>query len=297
MIAIVGPTGSGKTDLAVWLARRTGGIIVSADSRQIYRGLDIGTGKPTQVQRKRVRHFGIDLVSPRQRYSVKRFQKLTYRLVALHQRRHPSEPVYLVGGTMLYIDAVLKGLDFAVVPADPVLRHKLQRAAPAHLLALLARLDPTTATQIDRHNPRRLVRALEVVIQTGESFYQRRAAHPPAWHVLKLGTRLPVATLQRRQRARTLRMLRRGWVREAERARERFGAAAPGLSSLGYQEVLQYADGRLTRAAIIEHIASATWQYTRRQLSWWRRDPAITWLSPTNTKKALQLVERFLHEP
>jgi tRNA dimethylallyltransferase len=289
VIAIVGPGASGKTALAVHLAKKFNGVVLNADVFQMYRGMPIGTATPTRSERKGVPHYLFSFLSPRRRYSAGQFQKEAYRLIPSFNR-----PVFIVGGNGLYIDAVLKGYDFGRQAAQPKLRRTLERHSISALLKKLHRLDPLTFTTIDRKNKRRLVRALEYVISTGQSFYGRRAQVPPAWHVLKIGIRLPIAKIDLLQRKRMQKMIRQGWVREATRVKKRFGSSAPALVAHGYRELLRAEAGETSRQAAIEQTAHTIHQYNKRQLNWFKKDPTIHWVSPTAKKKAARLVTKFL---
>ncbi|MFH0830601.1 MAG: tRNA (adenosine(37)-N6)-dimethylallyltransferase MiaA [Parcubacteria group bacterium] len=294
VVAIVGPTGSGKTALAVKLVQRFGGVVISADSRQLYRDMDIGTAKPTRREQRLAQHYLIDIINPNQRYSAGRFQRETYRLVRQLHQRHPNVPIFIVGGTYLYIDAVLKGLNFAHTKANFRLRAKLERLTLTKLWQRLRRLDPYTAAQIDSHNRRRLVRALEVVLQTGRSFYEQRTSRAPDWDVLILGVRVPQAKLDASNRQRIDKMFRQGWGREVKRLIKKYPRNASGFLAHGYREVIDYLAGQHTLAETKERIAINTRHHTKRQMAWFKKDSRTHWLPPTNIKKASQLVAKFL---
>lgn len=292
----MGPTGSGKTALAIKLVQRFGGVIISADSRQIYRGMDIGTAKATRKEQRLARHYLIDVVNPSQRYSAGRFQRETYQLVRRLNRRNPQSPIFLVGGTYLYVDAVLKGLDFAHTKADLKLRARLRRQTLEQLQVRLRKLDPITARRIDMRNRRRVERALEVILQTGRSFYGQRSQRTPNWHILKLGVSVPQATLDRRNRTRIDRMFRAGWRREVERLARRYPRSSPGFFAHGYREVFDLIEDKRSLTETKEHIAINTRHHTKRQMTWFKKDPGIHWLKPSDSRKAVRLVDSFLSE-
>lgn len=269
-------------------------MIVAADAHTIYRGFDIGTAKPTRTEQRAVPHYMVDVVSPRQRYSAAEFQQTTYRLVARLQKTNPGRPVFLVGGTMLYVDAVLKGLDFSVAPPSPRVRAKLDRMTDAQLLQLLKKKDPTTARSIDAKNRRRLIRALEVVLTTGRPFYAARSTNPPDWNVLKVGLRTRQSELDTRNLRRIDRMFRAGWAAEVRRLARKYPPSAPAWQAHGYREVLAYTQGERSLTETKQLIAHKTRQNTRRQLRWMRKDTIIRWIKPTDTKKAAALVADVL---
>ena len=294
VVAVLGQSGAGKSALALKLARRFGGVIIAADAHTIYRGFDIGTAKPTRAEQRMVPHFMLNVVSAKERYSAADFQKKVNKLVYKLNRTHPNRPIFLVGGTLLYVDAVLKGLDFSAAPPDLQLRVKLNKLARTALLTRLCRVDPITARKIDRHNHRRLVRALEVALTTGHSFYKTRQSHPPDWDVLKLGVILPQSHLDRRNLKRIDRMFRAGWTAEVRQLAKKYPRSAPGFLAHGYREVQNFIAGQSTLAETKKIIANKTRQNTRRQLRWLKKDPEIIWLGPNQTSHAPRLVKAFL---
>jgi len=296
VIAIVGPTGSGKTAMAVALVRHFGGVVISADSRQLYRGMDIGTAKATKTEQRAAKHYLIDVINPSQRYSAGRFQRETYQLVKKLYAKKPAQPIFVVGGTYLYVDAVLKGLDFAETARSPKIRARLEKLTLKQLQRELRKRDPVTARSIDMFNRRRLVRALEVVLITGESFYKTRAATPPAWNILWLGMQVPQKTLDHNNAKRIDRMFRAGWVNEVKRLRKKYPRSAPGFLAHGYREVLDYIEGSATFAQTKQKIAINTRHHTKRQMSWFKKNQAITWLRPTASRRAMRFVSRFVSQ-
>jgi tRNA dimethylallyltransferase len=294
VVVIVGPTGSGKTALAVKLVRRFGGVVLSADSRQLYRHMDIGTAKPTTAEQRAAKHYFIDVIDPNQTYSAGRFQREAYKLVHALHTAHPDEPIFIVGGTYLYVDAVLKGWDFAKTQRNSGLRKKLSALSLKQLQQKLRELDPGTALKIDMQNPRRLIRALEVVMQTGGSFYAERAAHAPDWNTLWIGLRVPQAKLDRSNARRIDRMFRQGWTREVTRLAKKYPITAPGFYAHGYREALAFIRGEHTLQETKAQIAINTRHHTKRQMAWFKKNPDIHWQSPTNVKRAAQLLSRHL---
>lgn len=280
---LVGPTASGKTALALELCRRTGAEVVSLDSMLVYRGLDIGTAKPSAEERRRARHHLIDLVEPNERFDVQRY--LAALCAALAELERRGVPALLVGGTGLYLAAVLRGL-FAGPAVDLDLRRGLvSRAAevgPVALHAELATVDPAAAERLHPNDVRRVVRALEVHAQTGRTLtdWQREWAAEPSPREQRariVGLEVSVDELDRRIRARTSAMLDAGWRAEAERVRNGPGFGPSAIQALGYTEVLAWADGALTRAEAEAQIALRTRQFARRQRTWYRKF-AVQWL-------------------
>lgn len=292
---LVGPTASGKTALGLALAERAGAEILSLDSMLVYRGLDVGTAKPTAAERARVRHHLLDLVSPAERYDVQRY--LADARAALADVYARGRRALFVGGTGFYLAALVRGL-FEGPPVDAALRGRIEaRAAaqgPGPLHAELAAVDPDSAERIHPNDVRRVIRGIEVFEQTGRplSAWQREWGATPSPRVERarlVGLALETPELDRRIRLRTDAMLDAGWRDEARAvsAGEGFGPSA--RQALGYAEVLAWADGALTREAARERIALRTRQFARRQRTWYRKFP-IRWLDPDDPA----VVERAL---
>jgi tRNA dimethylallyltransferase len=279
VVAVVGPTATGKTALAVALAQRLGGEVVNADSMQLYRGMDIGTAKPPVEERGGVPHHLLDVWHVRQAASVAEYRRLAR--AEIDRLRAAGIPPLLVGGSGLYLRAVLDELDFP--GTDPALRSRLEEelaavGAPA-LHARLARVDPEAAAAVLPSNGRRIVRALEVVELTGGPFRARLPQPRPHYPAVVVGLDREPAELDERVAGRVQRMWARGFVAEVE------ALAADGLRegptasrALGYAQVLAQLDGELTAEEARDRTVSATRRFVRRQRSWFRRDPAVTWL-------------------
>lgn len=286
LVALVGPTAVGKTTLALALGERlrVAGLraeVVAADSRQIYRLMDIATAKPTAAERAQLPHHLIDLVWPDESYTLAEYQRDAQAAIAEIHTRH-GLPL-LVGGTGLYVRAVVDGLAIPVVAPNPTLRAALEAeaatAGAAALHARLAALDPTAAAHIDPANLRRVIRALEVCLSTGEPFSAQQGARPTPYRTLALGLALERAALYARADARIDAMLAAGLVAETSALVARgYTWTLSAMSSLGYREIGAYLRGELTLAAAIERFTLATHAYIRRQLTWFRPDARIHWL-------------------
>jgi tRNA dimethylallyltransferase len=285
LLAIVGPTATGKTALALALAERlrdtVACAVVSADSRQIYRGMDVATAKATLDERIRLPHHLLDVVDPDQSYTLAQYQAgAMAAIAAIHSCGYLP---LLVGGTGLYVRAVVDGLAIPRVAPDPALRAALEAEAaasgPAALHARLAALDPTAAARIDPANTRRLVRALEVCILSGRPFSEQQGARPTPYRTLMLGLNMDRAALYARADARIDAMLAAGLVAETEQlVAAGYAWSLPAMSSLGYREIGAYLRGELALPAAVERFKLATHAYIRRQLTWFRPDTRITWL-------------------
>lgn len=281
MIVIVGPTASGKSALAMRASEALGAEIVSADSRQVYRGLSVGTAKPTPAERARVRHHMIDVADPGERYDVARYQ--IEARAALADVRARGRIATVVGGTGLYVRALVDGLDLAALPHDPALRARLEAeaaSAPDELHARLAAVDPLAASRVDPRNVRRVVRYLEVATVAGRvSDRWRRGPRVPA---LRIGLRPPRTWLSAAIEARVRRMLADGVLDEARALMARgLEPGAPSMSAHGYVHWVAHLRGEIDLEAAIARTARDVRAYSRRQMTWFRRDPDVRWFDPT----------------
>ena len=287
MIGIVGPTASGKSALAMRVAGRLGGEIVSADSRQVYRTMDIGTAKPSIRERERVRHHLIDVADPGERYDVLRYQ--SDARAALAEIRARGRAALVVGGTGLYVRALLDGLDLASLPHDPSLRMRLEADDPATLHDRLRTVDPDAAARVDPRNRRRLVRYLEVATIVGGPVSRVRGVSIPA---LRIGLRPPrevlVATIERRVRE----MVDAGVLEETRVLVARgIDPRLPSMSAHGYVHWAAHLRGEVDLETANALTARDVRAYSRRQMTWFRRDPAIRWFDPTVTDPLEDILE------
>ncbi len=280
VIAVVGPTAAGKSDLALRLAHAVGGEIVNADSMQLYAGMDIGTAKLTVEQRQGVPHHLLDIWDVRQTASAADYQRLAREAIdAIRQR---GRVPILAGGSGLYVRAALDPLEFP--GTDPGLRERLEaelaERGPADLHARLAAIDPAAAAAILPSNGRRIVRALEVIELSGRPFAAAMPEYESVYPAVQIGLGVDRAELDRRIADRTGRMFAAGLVGEVA------GLAAAGLRegrtasrALGYAQVLRFLDGQYPLAEARAQTILATRRFARRQESWFRRDPRVTWLA------------------
>ncbi len=277
---ITGPTAVGKSAVALEVARRWEAEIVSADSMQVYRGLDIGTAKPSAAERALVRHHLVDVCGPDEVFDVKRFVELAQQAMA--EIRQRGKRVLIVGGTGLYVRALRQGL-FEGPPRDDGLRCRLEAMPASELFEELRRVDPITAESIDRHNPRRLVRALEVFYATGRPIRSMQTQ----WESGDGRERLARVFCLSRERgdlvarieARIEAQLAAGWLEEARRLREAgLASNTTAMQAAGYRELMAYWEGRLDWTQTVARIKARTRQLARRQMTWFRRERDLVWI-------------------
>ncbi len=305
IIAVVGPTASGKSALGLELARRLNGEILCVDSRTVYRGMDIGTAKPvgerpeasaasikTMFAEKPlvvegVPHWGLNLVEPDEEYSVAEFKAYAEKKIAeILKRKHL--PI-LVGGTGLWMDAVVQNLDIPEVKANPALRAELDVRTVEDLFAEYEALDPNGALEIDRHNKRRLVRAIEVCRETGRPFSELRQKGEENYDCLWLGLEVPRDELNRRIDERVDVMIAHKLVDEVRALKERFGCEIPSMSGIGYRQVCWFLDGYQSLKDAIEDVKTDTKQFAKRQMTWFKRNKNIRWVADVDAAVALAL--------
>jgi tRNA dimethylallyltransferase len=280
LLALVGPTGSGKTEAGVAIAEAFDAEIVSVDSTTIYRGMDVGSAKPTRAERARVRHHLLDVADPDESFTVARYQRLAYE--AVDDIRSRGRPVLLVGGSGLYFRAVADELSFP--PTDARTRAELEREAavvgaePLH--RRLRAFDPVAAGRIEPDNVRRTIRALEVATVTGRRFsdFASDWTAYPVGRVRAAGIEVPRDVLARRIEKRVRQQIEGGFVREVRRLRERgLGRSVTARQAIGYAEVSRHLAGECSLEEAEALIVKRTKALARRQMAWFRRDPRIRW--------------------
>jgi tRNA dimethylallyltransferase len=303
LLVIAGATATGKTGLAIDVAERLLGEgipteVISADSRQVYRGLDIGTAKATPAERRGIPHHGLDLVDPDEPFTVADFADHARAVLAAIGDR--GGLAILAGGTGLYLRAIARGLPTEDLPSDPAVRAGLEAefltVGLAPLVERLRMVAPDRAATIDTANPRRVVRALEIASVVGDRPLPEPRGYdgPAAW----IGLDVAPATLRERIAARARAQFEAGLIEEARALRERFEPNLPAFSAVGYREAWAVLDGRLTVEAAIAEDARRNQAFAKRQRTWFRAEPDITWLDATNDlpiAATLELARRLRH--
>lgn len=314
LVVIVGPTASGKTGLGIALAKQFNGEVISADSRQIYRDMNIGTAKPAgewveadlegmkgnilsifgggarRFEVEGVPHWGIDVANPDEDFNVSQFKMYAEARIKDIVKR--GKLPILVGGTGLWVDAVVDNLSLPEVPPNAKIRTELESRTTDDLFAEFKRLDPAGAEVIDRHNKRRLVRALEVTRVTGKPFSAQQVKGEPQYDVLKIGMDVEKEELDHRISTRVDEMIANGLVNEVRALLKKYPADGIAMSGIGYRQIAYFLNGKANLAAAIDDVKKDTRAYAKRQLTWFKRDPRIQWLK--QPQEAETLVAKFV---
>ena len=306
LIVICGATATGKSGLALALAMRLETVILSADSRQVYREFDIGTAKPTLLQQKLVPHYLINICDPREVMTVADFQSLAQSLIVGQEgqtirergeKYKSSSPLLLVGGTGLYIKSIARGMKIPKVAPQPELRSQFSDIPQNQLYGMLEQVDPIAAAKIHWNDSVRTVRALEVFYVTGRPISEQQGENPPNYPVLQIGLDCDLDNLTDRIAQRTEKMIEDGLVKEVENLCQKYGTDLPLLETLGYQEIKQYLAGDISLEAAKELTVLHTRQFAKRQRTWFRRVPDINWFdvqSPDLQEKAWLMIQEFI---
>jgi tRNA dimethylallyltransferase len=295
LIVLVGPTASGKTDLAIKLALKLNTEIISADSRQFYKEIPIGTAAPTNEQLEKVPHHFIGNLSIVDNYNVSQFEGDVLQLLDEKWKIH--EQMIMVGGSGLYVNAVCNGIDELPDP-DKSLRKELNLLYQKHgveaLRYKLKALDPEYYEVVDINNPKRLLRAIEVCLQTGKTYssLRRNKAKPRLFNILKIGLELDRKLLNERIHLRTDEMMKQGWLKEAESVHPNKNQNA--LNTVGYKELFAYLEGEMSMDEALTKIKTNTRRFAKRQMTWFKKDPEIKWFSPENEKQIFNYLDGML---
>lgn len=287
VLAIVGPTATGKSALALALAQWRGADIVNADALQVYRGFDIGTAKPSREERERVRHHLIDVLDPEEGFSAGAFARMARGV--LDQLERAGRGALLVGGSGLYLRALLEGLhEIPDVPAEVrrELARRLETEGLEELRAELGRLDPATEARLARGDTQRVLRALEVALATGRPLSEWLARGPvdgAQIRARKIGLTLSRTLLYDRIRSRVESMLQAGWMGEIESLLNRgYSGEEPAFQAIGYRQLLRHQRGEMTLEEAVEETVRSTRRYAKRQLTWFRKDREVAWFDATD---------------
>ncbi len=302
LVVILGPTASGKTDLSIKLAKKFKGEIVSADSRQVYKGLDVGSGKITKNQMQGIPHHFLSVANPKRKFTVAQYQKLALKKIKQIQGR--GKLPFLVGGTGFYIQSIVDGIIIPEVKPNWKLRKKLEKKSTKELFLMLKKLDPARAKIIDAKNPRRLVRAIEIVKTTGYPVSPLQSSRRPTsgelpdvgrreeLNFLQIGIKKSPDELKKAIHKRLLKRIR-GIIKEVKNLHKN-GLSFKRLEELGleYRFVAQYIQKKITYREMIEKLQKEIEHFAKRQMTWFKRDKQIHWIK--NHKEAENLIKEFL---
>jgi tRNA dimethylallyltransferase len=291
VIVIVGATATGKSYLAVRLARKFGGEVISADSRQVYKRIDTGTGKITKAEMKGVPHHLIDVIDPRRKFSVAEYKKKAEREIKRILGRG-NIPI-LCGGTGFYVDAVTTGMVLPEVPPNKRLRQKLEKSTTEDLFRMLQRLDKERARSIDPHNKVRIIRAIEIAKALGKVPHLK--VIPPKYDFIKIGIKVPDEKLKQKIRTRLRKRMRSGMAIEIYNLHKK-GVPWRRFMELGFDQkyVALYLQKKISSEVMLDELMKSNWQYAKRQKTWFSRDKEINWFLPSEYQQIVSLVENKL---
>ncbi len=289
LIVIVGPTTSGKSDLAVEIAKKYNGEVISADSRQIYKGMDIGTGKITKKEMKGIKHYLLDVVSPKTRFTVAQYQKKANKAIEAIIKK--GKLPILCGGTGFYIQSIIDNIVIPKVKPDWKLRKKLEEQTTEELFKKLKKLDPTRSKNIDKYNKRRLIRAIEIVLKTKKPIPELKKNQP--YNILMLGTKIDKKELEKRIEKRLTKRLKQGMIKEVKKL-HKSGVNYKRLEEFGleYRYIAYYLQDKINEQRMIEKLQKEIEHYSKRQMTWFKKDKRIIWIE--NKKTAFKLATKLL---
>ena len=290
LIVVLGPTATGKSGLAVKLAKKFNGEIISADSRQVYKSMDIGTGKIMKEEMESVPHYLLDIVYPDKKFSVAIYKKLAIKTIKDIQKK--GKIPFLVGGTGLYISAIINNFEFPAIAPDENLRNKLEKKSTEELFKIYKRLDYEGSKLIDKKNKRRLVRAIEVSKKTNRPYWDQRKKEKPLFNSLEIGIKISKEELKKKIKKRIENMFRMGLKEEVKKLFDKYGFNHSPLQTIGYQEWIPYFKKEINEEDVKRLIQVHTIQFMNRQITWFRKDKRIHWIE--KQKEAEDLIKKFL---
>ncbi|OGD69113.1 tRNA (adenosine(37)-N6)-dimethylallyltransferase MiaA [Candidatus Campbellbacteria bacterium RIFCSPLOWO2_02_FULL_35_11] len=294
IIVVLGPTSSGKSDLAVDLARKFDGEIISADSRQVYKGLDIGSGKITKKEMKNITHYLLDVIDPKKTFTVAQFKKKSDKTIKDILKREKI-PI-IAGGTGFYIQAVVDNIVLPEVKPNLKLRKELAKKSADELAEILKKLDKRRSGEIDLKNPRRLIRAIEIATALGNVPKLPEARPLAEYEVLQIGIKTDDEVLKERIAKRFEKRVKAGIVKEAEELHKE-GLSWKRMNEIGlaHKYIALYLQGKIKKQEMIENSVKEEWRYAKRQKTWFKRDKRILWFSLDEKENIFKETEKFLN--
>lgn len=292
LVVLLGPTGVGKTEMALQIAEHLQSPIINADSRQLFAEIPIGTAAPTKEQQERVKHYFVGTLHLTDYYSAAKYEEDVLQLLNQHFKH--QQVALLSGGSMMYIDAVCQGIDDIPTVDEAtrrLMKRKLETEGLDALVAELKVLDPEHYKIVDLHNPRRVIHALEICFMTGNTYtsYRKNTKKIRPFNIVKIGLNRPREEMYERINNRVLKMMNQGLIEEAKAVYPQKGLNA--LNTVGYKELFAYFDGDIPLDDAILKIQSNTRQYMRKQVTWFKRDNQIKWFSPTNIEEIINYID------
>ncbi|HEY4503802.1 MAG TPA: tRNA (adenosine(37)-N6)-dimethylallyltransferase MiaA [Candidatus Paceibacterota bacterium] len=310
ILVILGPTAVGKSDLAVKIARKisndyknqkdektrldsfSGAEIISADSRQVYKGLNIGTGKITRKEMQGIKHRLIDVANPKKRFDVEKYKNLAKK--AIENITSKNKLPIVVGGTGFYIQALIDGIIFSDVQPNNELRETLSKKSDEELMEILKGLDLRRAKDIDPKNSRRIIRAIEIAVTLGK--VPKLKSIPNRFDTLFIGLTLPPKELRKKIKDRLIKRMKKGMLSEAKKLHEKNGLSWKRMNELGleYRYLALYLQNKIDKKEMLEKLETEIWHYAKRQITWFKKDKRIKWFEPKDIEKINKEIENFL---
>ena len=291
IIVILGPTATGKSDLAIRIAKKYNGEIISADSRQVYRGLNIGTGKVTKKEMCAVPHHLLDVANPRFKFSVTEFIKLAEKAIA--QIVAKNKIPIICGGTGFYIQALVDGMSIPNVPINIKLRRMLSKMNVSEMFQSLLKLDPKRAETIDKNNPRRIIRAIEIATALGKVPLLCKDPSTSKYEPIYIGLKLPINELKNKISVRLLKRMKSGMLNEAKKLHTD-GLSWKRMDELGleYRYMARHLQGKISKDEMISLLTIEIYHYAKRQITWFKKNSKITWFLPNETVKIDNIIDK-----
>jgi len=291
IIIILGQTATGKSDLATRIAKRLGGEIISADSRQVYKGLDIGSGKITKKEMRGVFHYLLDVTSPKRQFSAAKYKKLAdNKIIKIYKT---GKIPFIVGGSGFYIQTIVDGLVLPKVEPNNKLRKELEKKSAKKLFSMLKKLDKNRAKKIEKDNPRRLIRAIEIAKVLGKTPKLKTNSE---YEALQIGLKLPDKKLKNNIHKRLISRIRRGMISEVKKLHAK-NISWKRLESFGleYRFIARYLQGKIKKKEMLDELETEIWHFAKRQMRWFKRDARIKWFNPNEVKKIEIEITNFLN--
>ena len=291
IIIILGQTATGKSDLAARIAKKLGGEIISADSRQVYKGFDIGSGKITKKEMRGVFHYLLDVASPKRQFSAAKYKKLAdNKIIKIYKT---GKIPFIVGGSGFYIQTIVDGLVLPKVEPNNKLRKELEKKSAKKLFSMLKKLDKNRAKKIEKDNPRRLIRAIEIAKVLGKTPKLKTNSE---YEALQIGLKLPDKKLKNNIHKRLMSRIRRGMISEVKKLHAK-NISWKRLESFGleYRFIARYLQGKIKKKEMLDELETEIWHFAKRQMRWFKRDARIKWFNPNQVKKIEIEITNFLN--